>query len=234
MRKVSSFILAAAIMAAATLGFSTPAQASSDKVDICHATGNGKYVPLSVAKDAAAGGHAHDGDDIIPAYSWVDKGVRYYFDGLNLDKASLLGTGCKVPALPFTAAPNTPVYVPASCNNPSQPYGIVTVPNDLGDGVASATTPALNPGNTAWSVGYTLKTNTDSTVYTWPNGFNGTYTFNVVPLSADPMYVTDSKTGKGGCEMPDTGAKAWMAPALAAGAGLIVAGFLMTRRRRTL
>lgn len=237
MKKVSSFMLAAGIIAASTISLASPALASSDKVDICHATGSGKYVSQSVAKDGTAGGHIghQDGADIIPAYSWVDKGVRYYFDGQNLDKAALLTTGCKAPATALTAAPVAPVYVPATCADPSLPYGRVIVPGQLGlgDGVAEASRAGLNDTHTQWSVGYALKAATEDTVYSWPAGFNGTYTFDVVPLSADPMYVLDSKTGAGSCEMPDTGAQSWMLPAAGVGFGLMVAGFLMTRRRRT-
>lgn len=237
MKKVSSFMLAAGILAATTVSLATPALASSDKVDICHATGSGKYVSQSVAKSATAGGHAghQDGADIIPAFSWVDKGVRYYFDGQNLDKASLLTTGCKVPATPVTAKPTPPTYVPATCSDPSNPYGRVIVPGqlNLGDGVDSAGRPGLNDAKTQWSVGYALKANTEDTTYSWPAGFNGTYTFTVVPITADPMYVVDSKTGVGACEMPDTGAGSWMLPAAAIGGGLMIAGFVMARRKRT-
>jgi LPXTG-motif cell wall-anchored protein len=237
MKKVSSFMLAAGIIAAPTISLAAPALASSDKVDICHANGSGKFVPLSVAKDSTAGGHIghQDGADIIPTYSWVDKGVRYYFDGQNLDKAALLTTGCKAPATGVVASPVAPTYVPATCSDPSLPYGRVIVPGqlNLGEGVAEASRAGLSEDHTTWSVGYALKAATEDTVYSWPAGFNGTYTFTVVPLTADPMYVVDSKTGVGSCEMPDTGAGSWMLPAAGVGFGLMVAGFLMTRRRRT-
>lgn len=222
-------ILAASITTAA------PAVADSAKIGICHATGNGKYVPASVDKNATAGGHAdhQDGADIIPAYSWVEGKTRYYFDGQNLDNAGLLGTGCKTPAAPLTANPAAPVYVPASCSSPDLPYGRVIVPGEigLGTGVGSASRAGLSADNTTWTVTYSVAADTEDAIYSWPAGFDGTYTFAAVPITADPLYVTDSKTGVGQCELSNTGAGAWMVPATLAGAGLIGAGFLLTRRR---
>lgn len=196
-------ILAASITTAA------PAVADTAKVGICHATSasNGHYNLIEVAKDATANGHAdhQDGRDIIPAYSWVDKGVRYYFDGQNLDKLDILADGCKLPADLVVAAPSKPVYVPASCSRPEEPFGRVVIPNDLGAGVAGASS-ALSPDNGTFSVAYALTEPTDAAVYSWPAGVTGTWEFVAVPLTADPLYVTDSRTGAGQCELSATGA----------------------------
>jgi LPXTG-motif cell wall-anchored protein len=231
--RMSAVAIAIGIFAAA-VSVAAPAQADSGKVDICHATGNGKYVPQSIAKAGAANGHAthQDGADIIPAYSWVDGKVRYYFGGLNLDKAALLATGCKAPATPVTAAPVAPVYVPASCSNPELPYGRVVVPANRGEGVGATTEPAVNAGHTDWSVAYTLNADTEDRAYSWPSGTSGTYSFHVVPITEDPMWITDSKTGVGQCEMPETGASLpW---ALAGGlllGGVALFGASKIRRR---
>jgi LPXTG-motif cell wall-anchored protein len=240
MKKLVTALLAGLILTGATLAISTPAQASSDKLTICHATGkDGKYVTETPDKSAVVAGHAgashQDGQDIIPAFSWVTDGVRHYFDGQNLDKAALLDTDCKAPATYVTASPYPPTYIPASCATPDLPYGRVVVPGalGLGEGVADASRAGLNQANTEWTVNYTLKAPTDSTVYQWPAGFDGTYKFTVVPLSADPLYVLDSRTGVGQCEMPDTGAKSWMLPATIVGGAAILGGALLLRRRRT-
>lgn len=234
MNKVSTLITAAALVAA-PLAFAAPATAGADKVDICHATGNGKYVLQSPDKSGVVAGHAgashQGGADIIPAFSWVDQDrVRQYFPGQNLDKLPLLANGCVTPAEELPAAPVPPVYVPGSCARPELPYGQVVVPADKGAGVAGASDPRLNADNTVWSVSYALAQSTDELVYSWPAGFDGSYTFDIVPLTADPNYVIDSKTGVGACELPETGAEDLLLPAgvaaalLAAGGAAMVAG----------
>lgn len=240
MKKLTATLGTAALLAGATLATAAPATAGTDKVTICHATGkDGKYVEQTISKDGTANGHAgtshQDGRDIIPAYSWIDNGTRYYFDGQNLEQGRhLLTNGCESPAAPFQAAPNAPTYVPATCAAPSLPYGRVVVPKDLGAGVASATEPTLNADKASWSLSYSLEDNTEDIIYTWLAGTTGAYNFQVVPLTADPNYVVDSRTGVGACELPETGAEGWM---IAGGAGLAVlaAGGLMVAasRRRT-
>jgi LPXTG-motif cell wall-anchored protein len=232
MNKASSALIAATILAASIIGFTSPAQASTDTVTICHATGSGKYVTATIDKDGTANGHAghQDGQDIIPAYSWVEDKTRLYFDGQNLDLVDLIGKGCKSPATPGTVTINPPVYVPASCSRPLLPYGEVVIPADKGEGIASATTPALNAANTVWSTAYTLNANTEDRTYAWPANETGQFSFTVVPITADPMWVTDSKTGAGQCEMPDTGAKDFILPG-ALGLGALAVGVLMVWRR---
>ncbi len=229
-------LTAIALLAAGTLLTAAPAQADSGKVDICHATSaaNGKYVKIEISKDGTANGHAgdshQDGRDIIPAYSWVEDQVRHYFPGQNLDQVGLIAKGCKAPADGVIASPVPPTYVPASCAAPELPYGRVIVPAVLGNGVASATVPGLSPDNTAWSVAYSLQADTEDTDYSWPAGLDGKYNFTVVPITADPLWITDSKTGVGSCELPDTGAADFLLPGLL-GAGALAAGAVMTRRR---
>lgn len=235
MMKKTVALTAITLLAASPFLVATPAQADSGKVNICHATGkDGKYVPIEISKDGTANGHAgdphQDGRDIIPAYSWVEDQVRHYFAGQNLDKTGLIATGCKAPADPVTAVPVPPVYVPATCAAPDLPYGRVIVPAALGNGVASASVPGLNPDNTVWSVAYTLKADTEDHDYSWPAGQDGKYNFTVVPITADPFWIVDSKTGVGSCELPDTGAGDFLLPGLL-GVGVLTAGALMIRRR---
>jgi LPXTG-motif cell wall-anchored protein len=241
LRKITTAVLSAVILGGSALTLAPAAQAGTDKVTICHATSaaNGGYVSIEVDKNATANGHSgtdhQNGADIIPAYSWVEDKVRHYYPGQNLELVHLIAAGCKAPAAPVTAAPVPPTYVPATCSVPSLPYGRVIVPTDLGDGVASATEPALNPDNTEWAVSYALKDNTEDHTYAWPKDVDGTYAFTVVPLSADPMWVVDSKTGVGQCEMPETGGGI-SNTALILGGGAIGLGLMFTaatRRRRT-
>ena len=221
MKKLAALTLTLAALAAPLL-VAAPAHAGADKVGICHATGNGKYVEIEISEDGTANGHAghQDGADIIPAYSWVENGVRNYFDGQNLDKASLLGNGCKVP--PTTVTPAPPVYAPGTCLDKTSPYGRVTLP----EGIEGTT--ALNASSTVWTVTYTAPENT-----VWAEG-TGTYSINVVPVGpSDKNWVVDSRTGKGGCELPDTGAGSTLM--LAAVAGFVALGIgavvLVLRRR---
>lgn len=46
---------------------SPPPEQPADKVTICHATGNGGYVAITVDSDATYGGHGNHPNDIIPA-----------------------------------------------------------------------------------------------------------------------------------------------------------------------
>lgn len=205
--KTAATALTIALLATATMT-AAPAHAGSDTVTICHSTGAGKYVVQSPSKSGDVAGHAghQDGADIIPAFNWVDKGVRYYFDGQNLDKLDLLANGCKAPATPGTVTVNAPTYTPATCMDPTMPYGRVTIPENLGDGIASTTPPVLSADGKTWTVTYTLNTDTEDHTYAWPNNQTGVHTFKVVPITEDPLWVIDSKTGEGKCELSDTGA----------------------------
>ncbi|MDT0171052.1 hypothetical protein [Pseudarthrobacter sp. BRE9] len=232
-------LIPAAVLAlvAAPLLSVVPAHAGSDKVTICHATSaaNGHWNQIEVAKDATAGGHANhlDAADIIPAYNWVDKGVRYYFDGQNTDKLDILAAGCMAPAEQVVAAPNKPVYVPASCARPEEPFGRVVIPKDLGAGVAGASS-ALSPDNAKFSVTYALAAPTEERVYSWPAGVTGNWEFTAVPITQDPLYVIDSKTGKGQCELSNTGAVMTALPYAvgATGVGTLIFAASKIRRRK--
>lgn len=226
------------VLVGLSLAFIAPAaNAGTDKIGICHATGNGKYVYIEISKDGTASGHAgeehQDGEDIIPAYSWVEDQVRYYFDGQNLDKIDILTNGCKSPVATVTASPVPPTYVPATCARPELPYGEVIVPADKGEGVASATEPTLNAEKTVWSVSYALVSPTEDKTYTWPVGSDGSFTFNVVPISADPFWVVDSKTGTGECTLPETGAADYLVPIGGAAILLALGAVLMRANKRT-
>jgi len=238
MKKITT-IAAAAALIAAPLALAAPASAGTDKVTICHATSaaNGGYVQIDVDKNGIVSGHAgashQDGADIIPAFSWIEDRTRHHFKGQNLDKLDLLESGCKAPAEQIPAAPNAPTYVPASCARPNLPYGEVIIPKDLGTGVAGAST-AFSPDSPTWSVAYALAEPTDTTVYSRPAGFDGNYSGPIVPITADPFWITDAETGEAHCELPETGATDYLLP-LGGAAALLTLGaaaMITTRRRK--
>jgi LPXTG-motif cell wall-anchored protein len=238
MRKIIMAVFSMALVALSFVLVAPAANASSDKIGICHATGSGKFVSQEISKDGTANGHAgdshQDGRDIIPAYSWVENKVRYYFDGQNLDKADLLLNGCISPVETVSANPLPPTYVPATCARPNLPYGEVIVPVDKGEGVAGSSDPSLNADNTVWSVSYALTQPTDEKVYTWPAGFDGSFSFKVVPITEDPFWETDSRTGEASCKLPDTGAQDYILPV--GGAAILLAlgsaALIMNRRKK--
>lgn len=242
MKKLSSALLAAGIVAGSAVALAAPAHAGSDKVEICHATSaaNGHYNLIEVDKNAVVkqGHDQHqDGRDIIPAFSYVEDGVRLYFDGKNLDKLDILANGCVVPPAgpePVTAEINPPTYIPASCARPDYPFGTVVVPEADGEGVVGHIGPTLNPEATEWTVEYILAADTAETDWSWPAMENGKFAFDVVPLTADPNYVIDSKTGVGACELANTGTTVEDLLPYAAGAvglGALLFGAMKLRRR---
>ena len=233
MKKLTALSAAAAILAA-PLVLAAPSSAGSDKVSICHATSaaNGHYNLIEVDKNSITKqGHGSHERDIIPAFSWVEDKVRHYFDGLNTDKLDLLANGCKAPAEPVTATVNPPVYVPASCARPELPYGEVIIPKDLGEGVAGATS-AMSDEPVKFSVAYSLVAPTEERVYSWPAGVTGQWEFDAVPITADPAYVVDSRTGEGKCELPETGASDYLLPGGIALGLLALGGTAMAVSRR--
>lgn len=239
-------VSALTILAAVGLSFMSvaPAQAGNvdHKIEICHANEGAKgytnptvdYSSIVNIKDGTVdpNGHAvhQGGRDIIPAFNWVNDGVRYYFEGRNLDKSALLANGCVEPAVPGAVTPVPPTYTPATCLDPKateHPFGTVNVPAELGEGVKSATTPALNADKTVWNVTYTLKDSDAEFTYAWPANQNGVYNFTVVPLTADKNWVVDSKTGVGSCELPDTGAQQSILLYGGVGGGIVLLGALL-------
>ena len=231
MKKIAALALTAAALVAPIVT-AAPAHAGTGNVTICHSTGSGEWVEQTVAKDGTASGHAgHQGSaDIIPIYNWVEDGIRYYFDGQNLDETGryLLANGCELPAKPVT--PTAPTYRPAACPDTSNPYGKVVLPASLGEGVARAGEPVWKLDGPQWTVTVSYQLADGST---WADGETGTYTFNVVPITEDPLFVMDSRTGKAGCELVDTGAGDTIKVAAAVGiAAILFGGALILLRRR--
>jgi hypothetical protein len=243
MKKLYALVLSLALLLAGLI-FAAPAQAGEPdpKVDICHANNGSKgftqnNVNISSIVNLKTGnpeGHGLDTGDVIPSFSWVNSGVRYYFDGLNLaSKGYILDTGCKENAVGVSVKPNVPTYTPPSCvlgDWKKNPYGTVTLPENLGEGVDKVSFgPSLNtddPKHGIWSVQYALKDNDDDFIYSWADGENGKFTIEATNISSDPLWVVDSKTGIGGCETAATGASPALTTGLYVGGGILLIGLL--------
>jgi LPXTG-motif cell wall-anchored protein len=119
-RVATCVLLVFAFTVLACSGWASTAAASPDdpnfghKETICHATGNGSFVSITVdvAATGLQGGHANHSGDIIPAFTYVDKdGVTLSYAGKNLGTmyngsagAQVLANGCVVP--PEDLCPN--------------------------------------------------------------------------------------------------------------------------------
>lgn len=223
MRKtVSGFLtLLLTLLGFAALAFATAAPASADNPQLgyCQAT-NDKREPyrfISAAKTSlvdSEGAYRQGGintEDIVPGFKVVvnqaGKNVRLTIDPQKTAKDEADFTAADCPGVNrVLAAPNEPTYTPAVCSDLNNPYGRVSVPSDLGTGVASYTGPVLSADKTVYTVTYVLKEDS-KTVYQWEDvmGETKSYAFNVVNLTNDPLYVVDGKTGEGQCELSNTG-----------------------------
>lgn len=222
------------------------ANAGTEKVGICHANeGKKGFVYIEVAKDGSVNGHAgaghQAGADIIPSFSWIEKvngvNTRMYFAGQNTTKteAEFSAADCGDVEEEFiTVEMPAPTYEPGKCGNPAFEDGKLTIPPAV-EGVTVTDVKA----NGIWSVMYALDEG-----YVWKTPMPGSdefearvWEFEVKHISADDLWVVDSKTGVGGCEMPRTGGgisnTALILGGGAIGAGMLaLAGAMMMNRKR--
>jgi hypothetical protein len=222
MNKVIAGVAAAGAMAISMGLSAVPAQAGSDdqKVQFCHSNEGSKgfsFVDTSISavvdvKTGVPKGHGVDPKDIIPAFEWVNDGVRYYFDGRNLDKVGqidIANKSCASDAPDSVAVvPNAPTYAPPVCPLPegANEYGQITLPENLGEGVEKATVTEPTAASKQWTVTYTLKSDTADVDYEWANGQTGVYTLAAKHISEDDLWVVDSRSKEGRCELSNTGA----------------------------
>ena len=70
--------------------------AASSNVTFCHSTGSGKYQQLSLSTNGVINGHSHHSQDIIPPFTYLNKGVSTNFPGLNWNAQgqATLNNGC--------------------------------------------------------------------------------------------------------------------------------------------
>jgi hypothetical protein len=125
-RQLRRTLAAASILGAGLLATGLATDANGvNKVTICHATGSSSnpYVIITVAPAAASGGHAHHGDDIIPAFTHKQGQQTIHFAGHNLGPVgpasqtgyAILQNGCRVP----TANPSTGAGVVTTATTPA-------------------------------------------------------------------------------------------------------------------
>jgi LPXTG-motif cell wall-anchored protein len=84
----------------------------ADRITLCHATGSGRWVPITVAPNAALNGHGHHFDDVVPAFTFRSQGRTAVYAGSNLGRLAgtnvtgqaLLQAGCSLPATTRTTA----------------------------------------------------------------------------------------------------------------------------------
>lgn len=90
------------------------------KVSLCHSTSSATnpYVSIEVATAAALNGHASEHpDDIIPPFTYKEKGAEKTFPGLNWNATgqAIFNNGCVPPAPPPTDPQAAPVVPTVSC-----------------------------------------------------------------------------------------------------------------------
>jgi hypothetical protein len=223
-----------------------PASANTGSIGYCQATNSDRnpynFITASIDSLLDNSGNLKQGginaNDIVPKFSYITKdNVRKYFDGNPVGQDTVTAADCPGGPELVLAAPNDPVYLPPSCVNPNQPYGSVTVPKDLGTGIASASDPVLSVENKHFSLFYTLKPDTKTEYFQWADvaGDTKNYVLNAKHISEvnDPLYIVDDKTGVGACELSNTGAgqniQWWMIPA--GGAMFLLAALLFIANR---
>jgi hypothetical protein len=241
MKKLTSGILSTALAAlsfgALAVTTAAPASANTGNIGYCQATASDRnpynYITTSIDALLDNNGELKQGginaNDIVPAFSYITKDkVRKYFDGNPKGQTIVTAADCPGGPELVLAKPNDPSYIPPSCSNPEHPWGRVSVPADLGLGVASASEPVLNESSKHFSLFYTLKPDTKTEYFQWAdtNGETKNFILNATHISSDPLYITDSVTGEGRCELSATGAgdqiQWWMIPT-AAGMMLLAA-----------
>lgn len=247
------------IMGVIALSFisTAPANAGTDEVTYCKAIPGDYEQKTEKMRDVfkahakKAEGAWEDSSDVIPAFEFTDEEkTRQYFDGQNLEHAFLLENDCKAPTIPHNVVESVesaepvksveavpPVFAPATCLNIT---GTVTK-SEQPEGVELVVGPKLNsnapPGAAFTGSWVTVYEALDG--YEFKDGTKMATFINPVIAAGpgDPDWVTDSKTGKGQCELPETGAGIYGTELVLAG-GLIGLGMvflgtvsLLNRRR---
>lgn len=234
---IVSTTLAALSFGVLAVTTAAPASANTGNIGYCQATASERnpfnYITASIDSLLDSNGELKQGginaNDIVPAFSYITKdNVRKYFNGNPVGQATVTAADCPGGPELVLAEPSDPAYIPPSCLNPEYPWGRVSVPDDLGLGVALASEPVLNETAKTFSLFYTLKPDTKTEYFQWPDtsGETKNYILNATHISSDPLWVVDEKTGVGQCELSATGAgdqiQWWMIPA-AAGMFLLAA-----------
>ena len=100
MREVRVLLASLLVLAIAVPAAEAAKPRAAQKVTICHRVGGPNYVAITPASVAALKGHAKNHPlDIIPAFTYVERGETITFPGQNLTEEGLaiLGNQCVVP-----------------------------------------------------------------------------------------------------------------------------------------
>ena len=106
---IVAFVLLAAVAAvgvapgAQSVRADKPPDTGNEQVTICHATGNGGFVQITVDQNSIIKGTGHGGHerDIIPPFDYVDKGESGHYPGQNSPEGQpTWENGCVVPGPP--------------------------------------------------------------------------------------------------------------------------------------
>ena len=106
---LAGVLLVVAASLATALAFSaTTVSLASDKVTICHSTGNGGWEQIEPNVNGVLNGHDGHPNDIIPPFDYEDKGKTQHYPGKNWDATGqgIFANGCSKPQPP-TPAPIT-------------------------------------------------------------------------------------------------------------------------------
>jgi hypothetical protein len=223
MKKIVSGILSLVLTVMGFVALSmvsvAPASANTGSIGYCQATASDRnpynFITASIDSLLDNEGNLKQGginaNDVVPKFSYITKAnVRKYFEGQNTTKSTLTAADCPGGPELVIAKPEKPSYVPPTCSTYlTYPYGQVTFPADLGTGVASHSEAVLSDTKKVLSTYYTLKADTMTEFYQWDDvmGETKTYAFNTQTIADvnDPLYIVDSKTGIGTCELSNTG-----------------------------
>ena len=225
MKKLTTLALTAIALSALPILTAAPAQAGEDKIEACHATGNGGYTSIAANYNAfVKAGHGGHEADIYDGFSYKTKVGDIVNDpGSNWDTVVANGwtgkeiflNGCIVPApADIVVNPINPVLVEdATCIDTN---GRVEVPAQP-EGVTYGTSqPKWNELAEHWVVTFFAAEG-----YVFPDGTKET-TWTQTVTTPDPAD----------CSLPEVGFDTGALPWIAGGALILGAGALTVSRRR--
>lgn len=134
-----------------------PVADPAKKVSLCHSAGGNKYVSIEVASAAALAGHSSEHpEDIIPPFTYKEKGAEKTFPGQNWNASgqAAFNNGCVPPAPPPSQPDPEPVVPTVSCVDVASDGSYTAYFGYQSDGLTPQTVPtgpnnyiSVDPGN---------------------------------------------------------------------------------------